>query len=142
MEQYNRSLGELNAVEYLHEFIETYLALTFKEEQFFNASNINEKLDKFYFENNLIPNQKKHLKKLGFKVCNACKKRLELDEFYSNMCVCKNCYNKQRKLKRKAKLKNSKNRQKKRFCKECLQIKPVQEFYGRDFICKQCKARW
>lgn len=133
MSEYNKSLGELSAEDYLQDFIDFNLTLTFQEERILEEILQTEQARKRLemLEEKLRKQRKRELKALGLKTCKVCKKELPISDFYPEMALCKKCHNKIRAL-----------RQKKRFCKECSQIKPVSEFTGREHICKQCKESW
>jgi hypothetical protein len=133
MSEYTKSLGSLNIEQYLQDFIDTYLTLTFEEQRKIEELQNSEiaKIKLARLEEKLRKQRKRELKALGLKTCKVCKKDLPISDFYPEMAMCKKCHNKIRAL-----------RQKKRFCKECLQIKPVSEFTGREYICKQCKEKW
>lgn len=131
MSEYIKSLGELNAEEFLQDFISTYLILNQKEQEIWDYL-CNQKTDNQYFYSK---STRGNIARSQYRTCTRCGEIKDIEEFASRSSrVCNECKEKR--------VKSIILRQKTRFCKECQQIKPIEAFNGRDYICKQCKERW
>lgn len=84
MAKLNDSTYEINAIEYLYNFINTELALTFEEQMILSEIN-----PKFMTDKNF-------LKEMNKKQCRICGLIKDISEFYPRHRVCKKCYNDKR----------------------------------------------
>lgn len=100
-------ISEMSAIEYLHDFIDTYLTLTDRERKILNlirAGNGN-----LYMLEPPPPKQlteKEYMETYGLYLCQKCGKYKKAGAFTQNKKICKRCLNgkdEERKIKRKTK---------------------------------------
>ena len=95
MSKSDKPIIDWSAPDYLRDFINTYLVLTFEEESILNYI-----YDKHRGLPVRIPKQKSERTELaeqGFKKCKMCGEILPLTQFYKHFGICKECYSIKRK---------------------------------------------
>ena len=95
MSKYNEPIRDISPIDYLRDFISTYLVLTFEEESILNYI-----YDKHRGLPVRMPKQKSERTELaerGFKKCKMCGEILPLTQFYKHFGICKECYSIKRK---------------------------------------------
>lgn len=95
MSEYDKPIRDINPVDYLRDFINTSLILTFEEERILNY---------IYDKHRGLPvkmpkpkSERTELAEQGFKKCKMCGEILPLTQFYKNFGICKECYSIKRK---------------------------------------------
>jgi formylmethanofuran dehydrogenase subunit E len=105
MPEYDKPIKEINAIEYLREFINVSLILTNTEQQILNYlydkhRNLPAKMP----ETKAIKKQKSERAMLaanGLKRCKMCGEILPINFFYNNFGICKKCFSVYRKREEK-----------------------------------------
>ena len=99
MSEYDKPIRDLSPIEYLRDFINTQLVLTFQEEK---------NLEYLYDLQRRLPvkapqkgkSERTKLATQGVKKCKVCEQVLNINEFYNGFGICKHCYSERRKQKR------------------------------------------
>lgn len=95
MSEREQPIKDISPINYLRDFINTQLILTFEEEKILNYL-----YDKQRGLPVRMPKQKSErteLAKQGYKKCKMCGEILPLSQFYKHFGICKECYSIKRK---------------------------------------------
>ena len=98
MSQYDKPIRDINPIDYLRDFINTSLILTFEEERILNY--LQNKQNNTWEKKPIIKSERTILAKQGFKRCKVCGQIFEFSEFYKHYGVCRYCTQEIRRQKR------------------------------------------
>ena len=99
MSEHNKPIRDLSPIEYLIDFINTQLVLTFQEEknlEYLYDLQMGLPVKASYKEKS----KRTKLATQGVKKCKVCQQVLNITEFYNGFGICKHCYSERRKQKR------------------------------------------